>query len=732
MDEVVSEFLVESYENLDRLDQDLVSLEKDPGERETLARIFRTIHTIKGTCGFLGFTKLESVTHVGESLLSRLRDGEIALNAEIAAGLLAMVDAVREILSGIETMRSEGERDYAYLIDLLSRLQGSAATEPPPAAPSRSPARTSTESPGGLPAPGAATGAQGTGASSGRASEASIRVDVVLLDRLMNLVGELVLTRNQIQKNSAAHADPALLSTALRLSQITTELQEGVMKTRMQPIGNVWSKMPRFVRDLCASCGKKVHLTMEGSETELDRSILEAVRDPLTHLIRNAVDHGIETPEARLAAGKSREGSLVLRAFHEAGQIHIEIADDGAGVDPQAIRREAVQRGLLTEEQASSLGDRESLNLIFVQGFSTARRVTSVSGRGVGMDVVKTNIEKIGGSVEIRSQVGHGTSLRIRLPLTLAIVPVLIASCRGDLYAVPQGGLRELVRLDGAERARIESFHGAEVLRLRDRLIPIARLDGVLGGPPAPPRSSRRREPTALNIVVLQVDGRPFGLVVDEILDNEEIVVKPLGRHLKSLSPFAGATILGDGRVALILDLLGVAQRARVVSESRDRTALEIPAAVEERREEGETLLIFSLDDGGRMALPLPSVARLEEFPRAAVERTGARQVVQYRSGILPLIPLADILGGPRARGEEAETVQVVVYSHDEGRVGLVVERILDIVTEPLKLQHTAGRDGIVGSAVIQNRITEVLDVDAVLRRAGERHVRTGPHRRVR
>ncbi len=779
MDDIVKDFLVESNENLDQLDRDLVTLEKDPTAREVLASIFRTIHTIKGTTGFLGFSRLESVAHVGESLLSSLRDGRLLLNAEITSALLAMVDAVRNMLVNIETTGKEGDGDYTSLIETLTGLQGAEKKAPPPvaSAPPAIPAELPVEpsplvelsaDPGkghptlslgeilvqagganaeevdealklqhegderrlgeilvekGVAKPAAVQEAlQVQAEARGPAlSDSNIRVDVSLLDKLMNLVGELVLARNQILQFSSTQQDTSFLNTSQRLNLITTELQEGVMKTRMQPIGNIWSKFPRVVRDLATSCAKQVNIEMQGKETELDKTIIESIKDPLTHLVRNAVDHGIETPDKRQALGKSPEGHLLLRAFHEGGQVNIEISDDGAGIDLERVKQKALEKGLITPDQAARLSDRELLNLLFLPGFSTAEKVTNVSGRGVGMDVVKTNIEKIGGTVDIQNRIGQGTTLKIKIPLTLAIIPALIVTSSGDRYAIPQVSLLELVRLEGEQaRKGIEKIHGAAVYRLRGKLLPLVNLNHELrvehSGPESP-----GTENNAVNIVVLQADDRHFGLIVDEINDTEEIVVKPLGKQLKGIPTFAGATIMGDGQVALILDVLGVAQLANVVSEVRDRSVGEKTSDTESRHDDGESLLLLGGPDDGRMAMPLSLVARLEEFARTAVEKAEGRNVVQYRGQILPLIHLSSALTERRqeprdsAPGAEDEKIQVVVYT-DQGRsVGLVVDRILDIAHEAVKIQKHSGRKGTLGTMVVQGRVTELLDLKGII-----------------
>ncbi|MFO0603455.1 MAG: chemotaxis protein CheW [Polyangiales bacterium] len=546
-------------------------------------------------------------------------------------------------------------------------------------------------------------------------SDSTVRVDVTLLDRLMNLVGELVLARNQILQLRAHTRDTAFAGTSQRLNLITTELQEGVMKTRMQPIGSVWNKFPRVVRDLAHLCNKQVRLDMEGAETELDRTIIEAIKDPLTHVIRNAIDHGIESPAVRAERSKPPVGRLTLRAFHEGGRVNIEVADDGAGIDPERIRQSAVRKGLVSAERAARMTDREAVALVFAPGFSTAAQVTNISGRGVGMDVVKTNIEKIGGSVDIQSAPGAGTTLKIRIPLTLAIVPALIIRDGGDRYAIPQVSLLELVRLEGAAaRTGVESIHGAPVYRLRGNLLPLVYLHRTLGEAERPAAASD--DDRVLNIVVLQADDRQFGLVVDGVCDTEEIVVKPLGKEIQGVTVFAGATIMGDGRVALILDVPGLAQRGGISVGARDRASADAKSAAGAESNK-QALLLFEIEHDGRVAVPLSLVARLEEFPRERIERSGRRQVVQYRDDILPLIDVGQaVIGEPTANG--AAALPTLVYTEQGRSVGLVVRRILDIVEEPLVIKRGSSTPGLLGAATIQGRVTDVLDVRGVIRAA--------------
>jgi len=723
MNEVTREFLLETHENLGQLEGDLIALEKDPTEKQTLARVFRNLHTVKGSAGFLGLAKLQAVAHSAESLLSRLRDGELTFNPPIATALLQTIDSIRQVLASVESEAGEGSGNYSNLVRELDRLRETGGTAETPAVVARtmvapiepvpltSAAITS-------PGPGTSFVQEATEPRAQSVSDSSIRVDVGLLDKLMNLVGELVLARNQIMQFSSSQENAAFLGTVQRLNLLTTELQANVMKTRMQPIGNIWSKFPRVVRDLALACGKQVRIDMEGQETELDKTIIEAIRDPLTHMVRNAVDHGIESPSTRLERGKLAEGRLSLHAFHEGGKVIIEINDDGGGIDPIRVRDKAIKVKAISPEEAVRMNERELVNLVFLPGFSTTEKVTHFSGRGVGMDVVRTNIERIGGSVELESQPGLGTTVKMKIPLTLAIIPALTVTSGGERYAIPQVSLLELVRLEGDQvKQRIESIHGFPVYRLRGNLLPLVYLNKELR------TGDIRSAESEINIVVLHADDRQFGLVVDAIHDTEEIVVKPLQKQLKGVNVFAGATIMGDGRVALILDVLGIAQRANVVTGARVRALTEQNAQTSDASSNAkQSLLLFSIRDGGRMAIPLSIVARLEEFPFGSLERTGDQFVVQYRGEILPLVDVARQLNAEGGRAEgiplASDTVQVVVYAGSERQVGLIVGSILDIVDEEIIATSRSSRSGVLHSAIVQGRVAEFLDVEGLVSRA--------------
>jgi two-component system chemotaxis sensor kinase CheA len=826
--DTIKEFLIESNENLGRLDQEIVELEKDPTNRDLVASIFRTIHTIKGTCGFLGFDKLTGVTHLAESILSQVREGKRKATNQLISIVLEAVDAIREILEVIERTNVEGDNWYDELKGRLNsfaeadeqteglyvakRSQAKPSTEAaaggsekearpapqpesdidldtsillklamrqgfaPPAVPvlpdptpvagpaekqdttsppveqessmsqqnqsdelavgaeettlvetasAKQPERGDAAGAGAEePAPKAAAAAAGAEggeraapAKTGAVLDSTIRVDVGLLDKLMNLVGELVLARNQVLQFTARLEAGTFNATSQRLNLITSELQESVMKTRMQPIGIVWGKFPRVVRDLAAECGKYIQLTMDGAETELDRTIIEAIKDPLTHLVRNSCDHGIERPEERVKRGKTATGRLSLRAFHEGGHVNIEISDDGGGINPERVKAKALQKGLISAEQGGRLTDREAMNLIFLPGFSTAEKISNISGRGVGMDVVKTNIERIGGVVDLTSGEGRGTTIKIKIPLTLAIIPGLVVTSAGERFVIPQVSLFELIRLEGESGLRqIERIHGTPVYRRRGKLLPLTFLNEILRSP------ARSGDSDVVNIVVLQAEESEFGLVVDTINDTQEIVVKPLGKRLKGLSMYSGATIMGDGKVALILDVLGIAQRSGVLREARSAMSSDKEKTAEPAGKDRQTLLLFSVAHFERLAVPLSLVARLEEIPLSQIEQAAGRMVVQYRGEILPLISLAAQLSPGQDSGLSAQqNVQVVVFNNGDRLIGLIVDRIVDIVEEQVTVRKSSDTFGLMGSAVVGDKVTDFVDLHEIITNSGEK-----------
>jgi two-component system chemotaxis sensor kinase CheA len=693
MDDLLREFLVESHEHLERMETDLVALEAAPEDEEALARVFRAVHTIKGTCGFFGMPRLEALAHAGENVLTKLLGGDLAFTPDVAGALLRLVDALRAILATIEQTGKEGTEDSTAFVRDLELVAKGLASAPPPEAPL-------------LEAPEAPESR----------GPRSVRLDVSVLDALMGGVGELVLSRNQIVEAAERRRDAALARAAQHLSRITVELQESVMRARMEPVGRAWARVPRTVRDLAALFGKQVRVTMKGGETELDRTILEAIADPLTHIVRNSLDHGIERPDTRKATGKGATGRLTLSAYQEGGHVVIEIRDDGQGIDPERVRRAAVAKGIRTPEEAAALSDADAQKLVFLPGFSTAREVTSVSGRGVGMDVVRTNVEGVGGTVDLTSTPGKGTTVRILLPLTLAILPALVVSSAGQRFVIPQSYLRELVLVQERERmVRIQRVQDAPVLRLRGRLLPLVHLDEQLG---LAARGTPRQG--SASIVVLDLEDHRFGLVVERILDTQETVVKPLGAPLDEIPVYAGATILGDGTISLILDVPRIAEAAGILGEA---PAWEDEAPPPEQKR--ERFLLVQAPDDGRAVVPIGSIARLEEFPARAIELAGEQEVLQYRGRILPLLRVSDLLEERRRKrrkpevvGTEAERRRVQIAVLGDGGVGLVIDRIIDIVDLAPDVQTPGSRKGVKGTMVVDGRVAEVLDVEQLCRMA--------------
>ena len=793
MDDLTREFLIESQEAVDELDNDLIVLDEAPDDKATIDRVFRALHTIKGVAGCLGFETLEGVTHHAENLLMQVRDGYRPLTGAILGVLFDVIDAIRVMLGTIEATESDAGDPYTTLIERMERLASAVDTSGPPpppesasestpspapepavvVAPTEEPTAASSEAasdiwdteivetserpvPSTVPVkamtrpvveatgdtvanrdaenaedaeesveassalPGTATIAmQGVQAGSSRVGDATIRVSVELLEKIMNQVGELVLCRNQITQATTSAHDREFIATSQRLNLITAELQESVMKTRMQPIGALWNKLPRAVRDISRLCGKQVRLEVEGAETELDKTLIEAIKDPMTHLVRNAIDHGIEPPDVRVARGKPAEGVLRMRAYHEDGQVTIAISDDGKGIDADRIRQKAIQNGVISPRQANEMDSEHLIQLIFHPGLSTADQVTHVSGRGVGMDVVRTNIEEINGTIDLQSELGQGTTVLLRIPLTLAIIPGLVVTCDGDRYVLPQAGLLELVRLEGRRAdATIEYVHDVPVYRLRGKLLPLVFLADELGLRKSDPRTMA--PDAVVNICVVQAKGRQYGLVVDDVIDTQEIVVKPISRILKQIPAYSGATILGDGSVALILDMVGLAMDASVL-DKQAASASDGTLMFWNEEEEPDWLLLATTQTHARVAIPLSRVARLEEFELDRVEWAGEQPVVQYRGAILRLLDLATVLPGRsqptslETRLQGASSLHAIVVVHEDNAIGLVVESILDIVQDAATVERQGARPGVRGTAVIQDKVTELLDVDAIL-----------------
>jgi two-component system chemotaxis sensor kinase CheA len=751
MDELTREFLIESQEGLDRMERCMTDLEERPQDTALLAEIFRSVHTIKGTTGFLGFKRLEKLAHAGENLLGLLREGKLAADGPIVTGLLQLLDGLRSILKSIETEASEGDGEDTALIARLEELQapgsagapvaakavpavrpragraaaqavaaaaqavaapppsGSAAVLDPPASrPAEAAAATKAPS-AALPAAPVAKAPEAAkphvpAGQAGSAAESTLRVDVTLLNRMMNLVGELVLTRNQVLQ--ATVADPNMTLLSRRLDMVTADLRESVMKARMQPVSNIFSKMPRIVRDLSQSLGRRVVLQVEGQDTELDKSLLEAIKDPLTHAVRNALDHGIEPPDVRQAAGKNPEGTLKLRASHEGSHVVIEVSDDGAGIAVDKVRQKAIERGVIAPERAAQLAERELLQLIFLPGFSTAAAVTNVSGRGVGMDVVRTNVEKIGGKVEIDSRAGKGTTLRLRIPLTLAIIPALIVCSLGQSFALPQGALSELVHIPPAQAAAaIEWMEGAPLYRLRGKLLPLVFLDRLLQPAGAHKQATERDN----FIAVLDADGRRFGLVVDGLADPEEIVVKPLSAVLKDIGLYSGATVLGNADLALILDPAAIAIKAGVAISAEPS---ERASEGEEDEQAGKSLEYLLVEAAGRQAaVPLSEVLRIEQIPLSRIEYIGYRPVLNFDGQLLPVEDSGGVLAA--AEGSAAAQIIVVVCREGNRQVGIAVSHVLDVAAGgDLFEAGTSQRTG--GVTLLKQRVTGVVDLGSV------------------
>ena len=713
MDDLLADFLTETHEGLSAVDEALLRLERAPDDAPTLAEIFRQVHTIKGTCGFLGLSRLEKVAHSAETILGLYRDGSLKVTPQGITLIFAAVDAIRQIVMGLEQNGQEPEGDDSAVIAALdAAARGESVTLPKApevkvAAPVEAVPIAAAVAPPAPRAPEAQAEAQQTESA---AAQQTIRVSVEVLEDLMTLVSELVLTRNQLMQLARVSSDSQISVPLQRLSHITSELQEGVMKTRMQPIGNAWAKLPRLVRDLANELGKKIDLEMRGAETELDRQVLELIKDPLTHMVRNSGDHGLEKPADRRAAGKPETGRILLNAYHQGGHIIIEIGDDGRGLPVEKIRAKVLAQGLATETELAQMNEHDVLRFIFRPGFSTAQQITSVSGRGVGMDVVKTNIERIGGTIELRSKEGRGTTFTIKIPLTLAIVSALIVQAGGERFAIPQIGVVELVRVGDEHEGstRIEMIKEAPVLRLRDRLLPLVSLSSLLRLREAPVGGLKGY------VVVMQVGANVFGIVVDRVFDTEEIVVKPVAPILRHITMFSGNTILGDGSVIMILDPNGVARGAGITAEGRveDQQTVNVSAGI--RSDSSTSLLLFRAGDQTPKAVPLGLVARLEDIPVERIEMSGGTPVVQYRGQLMPMVPIAGHWEAPES-GRQA----VLVFTEGQRSMGLMVDEILDVVEEALVIQPGSDRLGYLGSAVISERVTDVIDTVYWLSHAG-------------
>ena len=792
MDDLLREFLTETSESLDTVDNQLVRFEQEPNNAKILDNIFRLVHTIKGTCGFLGLPRLEALAHAAETLMGKFRDG-MPVTGQAVTLILTTIDRIKDILGQLEATEAEPEGNDQDLIGELeamvergmAAMEGSAlsvaaeavapvaaaAAEPVPAAPAATqgtliaqslerplrPGEVSLDelerafretaiemapvqepvqqrvqeiakAPAPAPFPAVAAPAEekpvakpavkakeakpaakpAAAKTSGdteapeadRVANQSIRVNVDTLEHLMTMVSELVLTRNQLLEISRRNEDTEFKVPLQRLSNVTAELQEGVMKTRMQPIGNAWQKLPRIVRDLSGELGKQIELEMHGADTELDRQVLDLIKDPLTHMVRNSADHGLETPAERAAAGKPEQGTIRLSAYHEGGHIIICIADNGRGLNTEKIKAKAVASGLVSEAELEKMTEAQIHKFIFAPGFSTAAQITSVSGRGVGMDVVRTNIDQIGGTIDIKSVAGEGSSVTIKIPLTLAIVSALIVEAGGDRFAIPQLAVVELVRARANSEHRIERIKDTAVLRLRNKLLPLMHLKKLLKID-----DGSSTDPENGFIVVTQVGSQTFGIVVDGVFHTEEIVVKPMSTKLRHIDMFSGNTILGDGAVIMIIDPNGIAKALGASGAASHEIADENASHHAHSGEQLTSLLVFRAGSAQPKAVPLALVTRLEEIAADKIELSNGRYMVQYRDQLMPLVQMQDV------NVQTTGTQPILVFADDKRSMGLVVDEIIDIVEERLNIEVAGSREGILGSAVIKGQATEVIDV---------------------
>ena len=749
MDDLLREFLTETAENLATLDVEIVRLEQNPNDPDLIGSIFRLVHTIKGTCGFLGLPRLEHLAHAGENVLGKFRDRELLVTPPAVDLILASIDRIKVLLAYLEQHACEPEGNDEDLIALLNAMAdggGAAASdggggvvaspnvseevvESAPAAPSAPQAdefgfvpvvagdlaaleanmKSAPKAAAPVAAPQSVVKVNEEHAGKGGASVAdqSIRVSVDQLEVLMTTVSELVLTRNQLLQILRGQKDSAFASPLQRLNQVTSELQEGVMKTRMQPIGNAWSKLPRIIRDLAQELHKKIDLQMLGAETELDRQVLELIKDPLTHMVRNSADHGIELPAERVRLGKTDTGTVTLNAYHEGGHIIIDISDDGRGLALEKIKAKILEKNLASDSELTGMSDQQIMQFIFKAGFSTAAQVTSVSGRGVGMDVVKTNIERIGGTVDFKSTAGKGSIFSIKIPLTLAIVSALIVECANERFAIPQISVVELVKASPTSEHRVELINETPVLRLRNRLLPLVSLRKTL---------KLGEDDIQANgdafVVVVQVGNSTLGVIVDRVYDTEEIVVKPVAPILRNIEIFSGNTILGDGSVIMILDPNAVVTSAGDV-HTQINQAQAASAMHAGRGENKQSLLLFHAGEGAQKAVPLALIARLEEIDRATIEYSDGSPVVQYRGKLMPLVSAITGAEIPK-NGIQA----VLVFADKDKHMGLMVEEILDIVEERLQVDLTGRRPGVLGTSIISGKATDVVDAAYYLSQA--------------
>ncbi|MBY0515779.1 MAG: chemotaxis protein CheW [Bacteriovoracaceae bacterium] len=693
----LNEFFSEAKEILQRTESSLNSAEKDMAKGLDVDAFYRDIHTIKGSSALFGYRSLAELTHCLETRMEKLRAGEESLSQGLLDILFKCLVVMEELLKSPDASHI----DLEYLKVVLNEQSFSRTEEikiVPQEIPMSEPVQVAPEA--------IKESAQPVASAEAEANQ-TLRVSVGVLDRLMTLIGEMVLVRNQVIQYTNKHDDLEFINLSQRLDVVTSEVQGEVMKTRMQPIGTILNKFQRVVRDVSKDLGKKIDLAFEGTDTELDKALLEAVKDPLMHIVRNACDHGLETPADRLKAGKSETGNLLIRSYHEGGQVIIEIADDGKGLSREKLAQKAVEKGLVTAEKVANMSEKDIQGFIFAAGFSTAAAVTNLSGRGVGMDVVKKNIEKIGGMVELESTYGKGTKLRLKIPLTLAIVPAMVVRCGEGKFAIPQVKLVELVLLEKDKTgARLETLQGRPVFRLRGKLLPIIDLDEVLSGKP---REKARNEDEMTNIVVVNGEGMTFGVIVDEVLDTADIVVKPLNKLLKSLSLYSGATVLGDGSISLILDIGGISQMQHLTADGINEEQTK-KVKVATNSDMNEFLLVGACSEA-KHAIPLAMVQRMEEFDANLVEVSGDVNVIRYRDSILPIVSISKALGYKEKSGVVKDKISVIVTRLGTRSVGVEVEEIFDVITTDATINDSVhDRPGIMGNIVHNDEVVVVVD----------------------
>lgn len=743
--ELIVSFVTETNEHLADVERKLLEIESGGAEggSELINTVFRAIHSTKGTAGFLGLQTINALAHEMENVLNLLRNRQLRPTPRVVDLLLRSTDNLRSMVNNIEHC---AEVDLSEILQALEGLANqekamheindgdeSLASKEEAAAEAVQPnvsdlepglsdqaipaERTASEP--AVPSAGGNSAAQDTSTTAAPGGgESSIRVAVGILDRLMNLAGELVLGRNQLLQ-VIEHCDrTGLESVGARIDQVTSELQEAIMHSRMQPIGNIFGRFSRVVRDLSQQLKKQCDLIVEGKEVELDKTIIEAIGDPLIHLIRNSLDHGLESPEQRIAKGKKAAGTIRLTASHQAGRVNITITDDGSGIDATRIKSKAVAKGIITAEQAAALSEQDAVRLVFHAGFSTAEQVTDISGRGVGMDVVKTNIARLGGTVDIETDLGRGTTVRIKLPLTLAIIPSLIIRSAGERFAIPQGSINELVRVPAAERDhRVVRVRDSELLRLRGKLLPLVRLTEALGFPEVHDNDQPGEGRTsALNIIVVEAGAIRYGLIVDGLNDSEEIVVKPLGRHLKDSPCLAGATVLGDGQVALILDISSISTHMQLAKQSETNSD-SLTATEAQFDQETQKMLLFSNDATEQFAVPMPVIKRIERITASQLESIGGHDLIQYRNASLPLLSLERFIKA-QPRPEKAQ-LYVVVFETCGREVGLIVPQLVDIREVTTEIDGLTFREpGVLGSLVLENQAIRLIDLYELARTA--------------